>query len=57
MPDIAMCIQDCPSSKTCYRHPDSGTEPDKFRQGWVEFKVNQNTGKCDYYWGVKHESK
>lgn len=56
MPDIAMCNQECPSSKTCYRHPDSGTEPGggTFRgQTWCNFKVNPNTGKCDYYWEIK----
>lgn len=39
MPDISMCNDpDCPFSRQCYRHPDSGTKPDPYRQAWGFFE-------------------
>lgn len=46
MPDIAMCTSNCPLSKTCYRHPDSGTKPSEFWQSWSSFDPID----CEYYW-------
>jgi hypothetical protein len=48
MPDITMCVnQNCPLSKTCYRHEDSGTISD-IRQSWTDFKWDIN---------LKHEGE
>lgn len=54
MPDITMCVsQDCPSSKNCYRHQDSGTVPDAYWQSVCDFKkepVTEFDGeKCIYF--------
>jgi hypothetical protein len=33
--DLAMCSRiDCPLSKTCYRHPDSGRKAAEAKQVW-----------------------
>lgn len=45
MPDFTMCNKKCPKSKTCQRHPDSGTEPDKYWQSWSSFDVEN----CKFY--------
>lgn len=52
MPDISMCnTQHCELSKKCYRHEDSGTEPNGKYQSWGCFQKNHDTGKdCPYFW-------
>jgi hypothetical protein len=34
MPDITMCAALCARSRHCYRHEDSGTEPNPGRQSY-----------------------
>lgn len=51
MPDISMCPSvDCPSRSNCYRHTDSGTKPNEYRQTYTVFEWNLDAGKCDDYW-------
>ena len=39
MPDITMCKnQTCPMRKSCYRHTESGTEPNPRWQSWASWK-------------------
>jgi hypothetical protein len=45
MPDILMCLAACPKSRTCYRHPDSGTKPGDYWQSWMQ----PVTIPCDLY--------
>ena len=52
MPDIAMCrAGNCPLSTKCYRHEDSGTVPDKYRQSYVILADDDPVGyDCDLFW-------
>lgn len=53
MPDFAMCSNsECPNTKTCRRHPDSGTVPDPIRQCWGTFNWRQ----CNAYWMLTMDS-
>jgi hypothetical protein len=53
MPDIAMCMQgDCPRSKTCYRHEDSGTKPNDHRQSYF---LGGDPANCEWYWPTRKE--
>lgn len=50
MPDISMCAAECPKSKQCYRHEDSGTKPSEYRQAYI---IRHPTGDdCELYWPV-----
>ena len=52
MPDIAMCAAvDCPVSRSCRRHEDSGTKPSDW-QAYVAFKPNNAGGSCASFWPV-----
>jgi hypothetical protein len=55
MPDISMChVKSCTKSKECYRSEDSGTEPSKWRQSWIIFPEDHESGdKCLYFWTRK----
>ena len=51
MCDFAMCsAKNCPISKTCRRHADSGTEPDPYRQTYADFQPQPGEVGCDAYW-------
>lgn len=52
MPDIMMCMaEDCSVSTKCYRHPNSGTKPDEYRQSWWWRKDDSPTGPdCHAFW-------
>jgi hypothetical protein len=52
MPDIMMCnAEQCDLSATCYRHPDSGTNPDPYRQSWWYRQDDSPVGKeCPQHW-------
>jgi hypothetical protein len=64
MPDIMMCdAHECPASKTCRRHPDSGTKPDPYRQSWWLRSDSADPGgnapinspvypNCPNHWGM-----
>lgn len=55
MPDIAMCdATNCNKSKTCRRHPHSGTWPDGDHQYWLNL---QDISNCEYYWEIKKDKK
>ena len=55
MPDFAMCVlDDCPFSKCCRRHLDSGTRPDPM-QAWSFFIKRgpaTDPNNCDGWWPV-----
>ena len=49
MPDISMCdVNDCPLSKRCYRHEDSGTKPVN-NQLYVYFADGRRGEDCDMF--------
>ena len=56
MPDISMCpATDCPLSRTCHRHADSGTQP---TPGWQAYALFLERGdKCEDYWPKQKEPK
>lgn len=64
MPDITMCNNDgCPLRKSCYRHSDSGTQPD-YRQSFSQWQPHW-TGdddhdgggwKCEGYWPTRERN-
>lgn len=53
MPDIWMCdSKKCPLSRTCYRHKDSGTVPDEYRQAYFVLGREgspSEDGGCEYF--------
>ena len=56
MPDFSMCSDECPFSKKCRRHMDSGTRPG-YWQAWSKFeKVGDykptKPEKCEGWWPV-----
>jgi len=57
MPDISMCESStCPLKGSCYRNPDSGTEPSEFRQSWFVGPAAEGLD-CKYYWPMGRDSK
>jgi len=55
MPDISMCMSStCPLKRSCYRNPDSGTEPSEFRQSWFIGPAAEGLD-CQYYWPVRSD--
>lgn len=54
MPDISMCAhRNCPLRHNCYRHADSGTKPNPYRQSYAVYTPTiDEDGKvgCDDYW-------
>ena len=51
MPDISMCNSNtCPLKDTCYRFT---ATPSPFRQAYADFKYNEETKNCEYYWDNK----
>ena len=54
MPDISMCdVTNCNKSKTCRRHPHSGTRPDGDHQYWLLMQTVPDN--CELYWEIKKE--
>jgi hypothetical protein len=54
MPDITMCTaKNCDKSAACYRHEDSGTEPNPYRQSYSDF----NPENCGHYWPAKYRKE
>lgn len=50
MPDISMCAATgCPKSRQCYRHEDSGTVPNEWRQSYI---MGEPNGDCRNFWQV-----
>lgn len=48
MPDITMCAaNNCKLSSKCYRHKDSGTKPNPFRQSYSDFGWQK---PCKQFW-------
>lgn len=48
VPDISMCRSNtCPLKDLCYRFT---ATPSTFRQAYADFKYDEVTGKCNYYW-------
>lgn len=48
MPDISMCRSNtCPIKDSCYRFT---AVPSTFRQSYADFKYNEETKNCNYYW-------
>ncbi len=46
MPDISMCDnKDCPKAPQCYRNQMSGTQPNQWRQSYMDFKPDAD-GNC-----------
>jgi len=55
MPDITMCSSTgCPRAPSCYRSPESGTEPSEHRQSYALFAFDPLSGECANYWGPTH---
>lgn len=51
MPDISKCASEsCPIRDTCYRFTST---PSPFRQAYADFKYDEETKNCDYYWDNK----
>jgi hypothetical protein len=52
MPDIMMCDDPiCPLSKRCYRHSDSGTRADPYRQTyWLREDGSPRGDDCPNFW-------
>lgn len=52
MPDITMCQKvDCPVSGKCYRHSDSGTVANEFRQAYAVWPDDHEGGEdCSLFW-------
>lgn len=56
MPDITMCASiTCNKSADCYRHADSGTEPNPWRQAY--FVSTEMTGNGCEYFSPQHTKK
>jgi hypothetical protein len=52
MPDIMMCAAfACELSRSCYRHKNSGTKADRYRQSYWAREDGDPTGdECPHYW-------
>ena len=52
MTDMMMCdAKGCDLSKRCYRHADSGTESDKYRQSyWLRNDDSPIDDDCPQFW-------
>ena len=49
MPDITMCASNiCPKRTECYRHAESGTEPNPWRQAYF-VDTGENENGCDRF--------
>jgi len=56
MPDITLCNnQDCPLSKKCYRHEDSGTKPSEYWQSYADFEYTEDG--CEDFWPIDAKEK
>ena len=57
MPDISMCANaNCPARATCYRHRESGTQPNEFMQAYMAFSPPPGADRCADYihgWNLK----
>ena len=47
-PDISKCEnEECPLKEKCYRYT---SKPSEYRQTYSEFKYDEITKGCDYFW-------
>jgi hypothetical protein len=57
MPDISMCaVKDCPKSRECYRHRESGTKPNEYRQSYF-MRPDDYKGPCEHFWPTHENGK
>lgn len=57
MPDISMCdVKDCPKSGECYRHKDSGTKPNQYRQAYFVMRESDER-PCENFWPTHENGK